>query len=341
MDERKVENKMITTGSEEAFYGIQRTWCVERIDLGELLNLPEGEERWGRKDPGKMVREYDFGKPREGMEPYKLNYVRINRWDFEKAVKDTLDTVMLSGDRNDILETVREKLCKDYVVSVMAMTFSRAGGYMNRVDIKMEKVGEELFKDDEITTDLKDITPYMSAEEYNVRVEIEQPDYRTSSSYYNGNKAVEYIVKKAIKDKYTYCVKNGKNIVPDDYIMDGESGIKAFQGSKRSKNKNNSIEKQMINKLKQEKIEYAFDTFCDVMKIMLGEGTDPHDWAQVFLAVDGRWNTARRMTTIKKQILNVPDNELIIMSEDEIKTRCKNYWKVTLNRAIKHIDEII
>ena len=336
-----VVDKMITKGKEEDYYGIQRTWCVGRLDLGKLLDLPEGAERWGRKEAGKITIDYDFGKPQPGDDPFKVNFNRINRWDFEEVIKQTLDTVMLSGDRNDIIETAKNKLRTDYTVSIHTTTYTKAGGYMNRIDIKLEKVGEETFKDDEITTDLKDIKPYMSSKEYNIRAEIEQPSYITNSKTYNGNAVIDYLVKKMLKEKYTYCTKNGKNIVPDNYILDGEAGIKAYQEEKRSKNKNNSIEKQMVKNLKREKIRFCMDTFSQVMKIMLGEGTDAHDYAQVYLAVDGRWNTSRRLTTVKKQILNVSDDELVMMSEDEIKNRCKNYWKVTLNRAIKHIDDIM
>lgn len=340
-NEKKVKDKMIVSGNENNYYGIERTFCVGRINLGELLDLPEGEERWGRREPGELVKDYDFGKPTNNDSKYVKNDTRINRWEFEDAVKDTLDKVMLSGDRNDLVKAVNDKLRLDYTVSVMVNLYSKAGTYINRVNVKLEKVGEELFKDDELTTDLEEITPYMSENEYDTRVNIGQPDHRTNTKTYNGNDAVEYLVKKTLKEKYTYCTKSGKNIVPDNYLSDGEAGIKAYQDEKRGKNKNNSIEKQMIRKIKQQKIQYAFDTFNNTMKIMLEEGTGPHDYTQVLLTVDGRWNTGRRMNTIKKQIVNVPDSELILMTEDEIKTRCKNYWKVTLNRAIKHIDEII
>ena len=342
-NENKVTNKMITKGKEEDYYGIQRTWCVGRLNIGKLLDLPEGEERWGRKEPGEMEIKYDFGKPcpNSNMDGYRIDSTRINRWDFEDAVTKTIDIVMLSGNRNDIVQTVSDKLRVDYTVSVMVTTYSKAGGYMNRVDVKLEKVGEETFKDNEITTDLKDITPYMSEQEFNVKANIEQPTYRTNTKYYNGNTAVEYLVKKILKEKYTYCTKSGKNIVPGKYLMDGEAGIKAYQNEKRSKNKNNSIEKQMVKNLKKEKTQFAFETFNITMKAMLGEGTDPRDWQQVFLAVDGRWNTGRRMKTIRTNILNMPEDKLIMLSEDEIKTRCKNYWKVQLQHAIDNINKII
>ena len=94
--------------------------------------------------------------------------------------------------------------------------------------------------------------------------------------------------------------------------------------------------------MKKEKISTAFETFCDVMKVMLGEaGNTPHDWTEVFLAVDGRWNTGRRMNVVKRHIINMTDDELIKLSDSEIKTRCKNYWKVQLQKAIKNIDEIM
>lgn len=339
MKEDKVVNKMIMRGKEDNYYGIERTFCLGRLDIGEMLDLPEGAEKWGRREPGVKVIDYDFGKPCPSDSGFKTNQARTNRWDFEDATKATIDKVMLSGTREDIATEVRKQLCEDYTMSVLYTSYSKAGGYMNRIEVKVEKKGEEKFKDDEITTDLKSIKPYLSEQEYNVRAEISQPDYRTSSKAYNGKAALDYMLKKMLKEKYTYCVKNGKNIVPDEYIKDGESGIMAFKNEKRSKNKNNSIEKQMVRKLKKEKINTAMESLYDVMKVMLGEGKDPIDYTQLFLSVDGRWNTGRKLNTIKKQILNITDNELIMLSDEEIKTRCKNFWKVSLNRAIKRIDE--
>lgn len=334
----KVENKMIIKGNENNYYGIERTFCVGRLNIGTLLDLPEGEERWGRREPGKLVIDYDFGKPYHTDSGYRINNVRLNRWDFEEIVKNIIDDVMISGTREDILQSVQNKLRTEYKVSVLFTTYTKAAGYMDRVGVKLSKVGEERFKDEDVTTNISDIVPYLSEEEFNVRAEIDQPDVRTNSKTYNGNKAVEYLVNKVIKDKYTYCTKSGKNIVPDEYIKDGEAGIKAYQADKRSKNKNNSIEKQMIKKLKQEKIDSASKIFYNTMNTMLGQG---RDWQQVFLTVDGMWNTSRKLKTIKTNIINVSDNELVMMSEDEIKTRCKNYWKNILNEAIDNIDQII
>lgn len=339
MKEDKVVNKMIVRGKEDNYFGIERTFCLGRLDIGEMLDLPEGAERWGRREPGVKVIDYDFGKPCPNDSNFKTNQSHTNRWDFEDAMKDTIDKVMLSGTREDIATAVRKQLCEDYTMSILYTAYSKAGGYMSRIEVKVEKKGEEKFKDDEITTDLKSIKPYLSDQEYNVRAEIDQPDYRTSSKTYNGNAALDYVLKKMLKEKYTYCVKNGKNIVPDEYIKNGESGIMAFKNEKRSKNKNNSIEKQMVRKLKKEKISTAMESLYDVMRVMLGEGKDPIDYTQLLLSVDGRWNTGRKLNTVKKQILNMTDNELVMLSDEEIKTRCKNFWKVALNRAIRRIDE--
>lgn len=330
----KVENKMITKGNEDSYYGVERIFCVGRLNIGRLLDLPEGAERWGRCEPGQLIMDYDFGKPCPNDSGFKTNNTRVNRWDFEEIVKHIIDDVMISGTRESILQSVQNKLRTEYTASVLVTTYSKAGGYMNRVDVKLSKVGEELFKDNEITTDLKEIAKYMSEQEYNIRAEIDQPDVRTNSKTYNGNKAVEYLVNKAIKEKYTYCTKAGKNIVPDEYIKDGEAGIKAYQAFKRSKNKNNSIEKQMIKKLKQQQKQKAFRKFCEAMDALEGSS---RSWDMVFLTIDGRWNTGRRAKTINNYILKVTDDELIKMTDEEIEKRCKSYWVAQLMEAQERV----
>lgn len=326
--------KIITDGHEDSYYGVCSTWCVGRLDLGTLLDLPEGEERWGRKEAGKMVVEYKFGKPLPADQKDRIYYVSINRWDFEEAIKNTVDNVMQSGNRGSIIEEVTKKLKEDYTISICIKSYTKAVSYINRAELRFEKKGEEKFSDEELTTDLSEIKPYLNTQEFDMSVEFEQPYYRTTSKTYNGHNAIKYLVEKILKEKYTYCTKMGKNIVPDKYIKDGEAGILAYQQEKRSKNKNNSIEKQLIKKLKTEKKQIAFGKFCKVMDALEGRNKD---WQQVFLTIDGRWNTSRRVKTIAQHIINVSEDELIKMSEEEIEKRCKSYWVALLMEAQERI----
>ena len=139
--------------------------------------------------------------------------------------------------------------------------------------------------------------------------------------------------------KYTYCVKMGKNIVPDDYIKLGKEGIERWRQEKSNGNKNNSIEKQMLKKIKYQKKQKAFDIFNDAIAAMTNE-KGSRNWELVLLSVDGRWNTARRLKTINKYILNVSDNELVTMSDEEIEKRCKSYWVAELTQAIERIKNL-
>lgn len=335
--------KFITKGSADDYYGITRSWCVGHMNLGTLLDLPHGEERWGRTYEGETQFQYDLKKDENGeYTNYKTEREHINRYDFEEAIRHSIEKVMTSGSREDIVKEVNKALREDYIIEMTVSTITKAGAYMDRFNTKLVKVGEEQFKEDEITTDLSEITPYVGLNDRNIKVELHQPYISTSQKQYNGNDAVKYLTNKIIKETFTYCTKKGKNIVPDEYLKNGLAGIQAYQADKRSKNKSNSIEKQLVKSMKKEKISTAFETFCEVMRVMLGEaGNTPHDWTEVFLAVDGRWNTGRRMNVVKRYIINMTDDELIKLSDSEIKTRCKNYWKVQLQKAIKNIDEIM
>jgi hypothetical protein len=248
-------------------------------------------------------------------------------------VKNVTEEVMESGTREDIASTVVKKIKEDYEIEVRFRTFTKGSDWMNHVASTLQK------KADTPIASVDNIKPYLSENEYDVNIYYEGISYYTAKNRYYGENAIKYIVNKILKENYTYCVKMGKNIVPDDYIKLGKEGIDRWRQEKSNGNKQNSIEKQMLKKIKYQKKQNAFTTFNDVIAAMLNEKGSRH-WDMVFLSLDGRWNTGRRLKTINKYILNVSDNELVTMSEEEIEKRCKSYWVAELTQAIERIKNL-
>ena len=312
------------------YYGIMREWCVAKITGDTMLGTTE---RVNTYDKEAFLFDLDFGKPRQENIQRSQEQISIGRFDLQEAILNLLDDVMESGSRNVIADECVERFKKEYELKVKYASYEKGGDWVSRTSCSLQKKETET----PVAT-VENIKPYLSENEFDVKVYWSGMAFFTTQKSYYGENAIKYLVNKLLKERYTYCTKMGKNIVPDDYIKLGKEGIERWKQEKRNKNKNNSIEKQTIKKIKAEKKNNAFIYFNDVIKEMLNEN-GKHEWDKVFLAVDGRWNNGRRMNTVKKYILNMTDDELITISDEEIKNRCKEYWKKELKEAIKRIEE--
>lgn len=313
------------------YYGIEREWCVAKITGDTMLGTTE---RVNTYDKEAFLFDLDFGKPRQENAQRSQEHISIHRLDFQEAISNLLDDIMESGSRNVIADECVERFKKEYELKVKYISYEKGGDWISHISGSLQKKETET----PIAT-AKDIKPYLSENEFDVKVYWSGMAFFTTQKSYYGENAIKYLVDKLLKEKYTYCTKMGKNIVPDDYIKLGKEGIERWKQEKRNKNKNNSIEKQTIRKIKTKKKNDAFVYFNDVIREMLNE-SGKHEWDKVFLSVDGRWNTGRRLNTVKKNILNMTDDELITVSDEEIKNRCKEYWKKELKEAIRRIEEL-
>ena len=318
----------VTDNNPNSYYGVTREFGVGEISINEFLGGSEDRE------DNRTVIALDFGKPyTERGGTIKSEYLGYSQFDVKEMIHNVVVDTMKSGSREDIVEEVIKRMNEDYICEITFRTYGKASGWNSHLNMSLVK--KENRKYDEIAT-AEDIKPYLSEEEYDTEGTINNYAYYTNMNRYFGKKAVAYLVNKILKEEYRYCVKMGKNIIPDSYLVDGEAGIEAWKNLKSSKNKNNSIEKQMMKKLKFEKKQRAFVRFNDVIHAMLNEGVN-RDWSLVFLMVDGRWATARRVKTINKFILNMSDDELLKLTDEEIDKRCKDYWVSELQQAVYRI----
>lgn len=316
---------------ETSFYGVEREWCVGKITGDTMVGTTERRDAYGDDT---LVFKLDFGKQRADMKHRGDERIGVHRFDFQEVISHLVDDVMESGVRGIIEDECIEKFKKDYEIVVRYRSYERGSDWMGHVSCDLKKKDATI----PIAT-MSNIKPYIADNEYDVYVYWEGVSYFTTQKNYYGENALRYMVSKFLKERYTYCTKMGRNIVPDDYIKLGKEGIERWRREKMNSNKNNSIEKQTIKKIKTEKKTNAFMYFNDVIRAMLNE-RGQHDWGTAFLSVDGRWSSSRRVKTINKGVLNVTDNELITMSDEEIRNRCKEYWKKELQEAIERIEEL-
>lgn len=331
-ENKELKDKMLLE-KDTSYYGIEREWCVAKV-TGDRLLGPSERDRYGSTyDEENLLMKMDFGKPRIETPRRSNEHVGIHSYDIQKMVEETTNAVMESGTREDIVSAVIKKVKEDYELEVKFRAYTKGSDYMNHTGCELQKK-----KETPIATE-NNIKPYLSENEYDVNIYYEGISYYTAKNRYYGENAIKYLVNKILKEKYTYCVKMGKNIVSDEYINLGKEGIERWRQEKSNGNKQNSIEKQTLKKIKHQKKQNAFMTFNDVISAMLNE-KGSRNWDLAFLSVDGRWNTGRRVKTINKYVLNVSDNELVTMSDEEIEKRCKSYWVAELTQAIERIKNL-
>ena len=150
-------------------------------------------------------------------------------------------------------------------------------------------------------------------------------------------KDIPKIVKRVVNKNLTYCLKNGKNIVPDEYLDKGKSGIEEWRTLKSSQNKNNSMEKRIIKEALREKKNYMIACIETAMRNIVDVNTS---WEVPALSIDGRWN-AGKVKKLSTQLFKDKSNQQIIeMSEEDVLAIVKEYWKKLLNDAYKEVSKI-
>lgn len=145
------------------------------------------------------------------------------------------------------------------------------------------------------------------------------------------------ILKRVINKNLTYCLKGGKNIVPDEYLDKGQVGIEEWRTLKRSQNKNNSMEKQMLREELKSRKDYMVASIETATREIANTN---QSWAIPALDIEGRWN-AGKVKKLSTQLFNgKTDAQIMEMSNEEILNTAKEYWKKILMDAYNNVCKI-
>lgn len=166
---------------------------------------------------------------------------------------------------------------------------------------------------------------------YVENVKVQVYDYRLSRL----EETIPKIIKKTIKHNLTYCLKNGVNIVPDEYLDRGKAGINEWRELKSSSNKNNSMEKRLLKQVLRDRKEFAFDCVHTITRtIASGSGS----WTVPKLEVDGRYNKTRTMKLVNELLKDKNKQEIMELDNETILSMVKEYWKTMLMEAYQAVD---
>ena len=266
-------------------------------------------------------------------------------WDMklEDMVKDKITNSVLNKYKNSIqTKTLNDIL--DTEVRFLAKIELKDKDRINVVPY--EEIGDEREAKYEYSDDTKEfeelakkaikVASY-SGDGETIYLEKVSADIYTHS-FNDLTKTITKAINKYIRNNLTYCLKNGKLIVPDEYIDKGEAGIEEWRQIKSANNKNNSIEKKMLKDIVRDKKVFAHDCIYKAMDVAMS--TDTVDWTIPKLTIDGRWNR-QKISKLVTKVLGTKDKQKIIeMSKQEIMNRSKAYWKQQLMNAYNNLDKM-
>lgn len=308
-------------------------WTPERlyhknIDLGEISEEQKTLQRnssWRSKE--------DFN-------------IRLNNNDMWEYLQKVIEEEIFNNNlREKIPDVIFDKIMNTKIVA----TIGFHGRDNGRVDLNLDTNIGEVYNDDyrvyvnnmrEFEDKLKTVRrePFYSNGDKESLVMLEEFNVGVyPNEFSDASDNIKRLIKKYIKNDLVYCVKKDKLIVPEEYISKGKKGINEWQETKRSGNKNNSIEKKMLKDLYREKKRTAHRILY-LTTVQIVRSASPYRWDIPNLQIDGLYNSSR-IDKLALEILGIKNrNDMLNVTEEDMKKKFKEYWKEEMKKACDRLD---
>jgi hypothetical protein len=326
-----------------------KAYVLAEPTIRELQEKADGKERYDRQEilTHEVKRKEEFSDEQKRIQAADRWYsVRtcdlcVRESNLNEMVSKTMYARVLSGEKDGIVNNVMNDIL-DSKIYVTIRTEDAHGCKHEDIEILYgdgDKAKFELSYDmesmDKELAEVKHQGFNAKPDEYVYLEEVSAQFYP-----YAFNKISDHImklIKRLLRDEFTYCFKSGKLIVPDEYINKGKQGIDEWRELKGSNNKSNNMEKRLLKQAFHDKKEHAYKSMAYIMNEI---STGRVDWTLPFLHVDGRWNRSR-MDKLITQVANTKDKNRFLETPDEdINKKFKEYWKTILMNACNAIDEL-
>lgn len=328
-----------------------KVYIVCKKTLKELEQLAKGSNGWRTTFYIHTINRGDLSdeqlKVQQRNNWYSKEDYEVRLWNgkIEEIIKKSMHNKIISGEK----ENIKQKMLDE----IMNMEIRCTGRFFSednntRLQLSAE-MGEEdrndncIYIDDAKEFEYKTIdcgrrtsfSPDLGV------VLLEEVSFEIhTNSFSNLTEKVDKMINKVIRNDYTYCIKNGNVIIPDEYISKGEKGIEEWRDIKKSKNKNNSIEKKLLRDVVKDKKNYAYDCVYIAMDKILYKTNNNYDWTIPRLVIDGKYNK-QRTAKLAMKILGTKDKQKIIdMPKETILENAKKYWKEILMDAYNNVDKM-
>ena len=303
---------------------------------------------------------YTYDVAHAGLSVEQLTYQAEKSWDttvsntlrwVEDKMYDTIGRFMYEEIANGVKENLQGKVKEDVLKSKIKTVLTiedRAGGFHDvYIDFVYEdgtEPTEDLIYDEaKMAEDIKQVKrrqySYSKAQEDRfVYVEKVQASIYTYT-WRDAKTHIDKLIKRFVRDNLTYCIKQNKIIVPEEYLAKGKAGIEEWRGLKASKNKNNNMEKRMLREMIRDK---KISNLSQMRRLLWNfpNGLDINDWSIPHLSVYGNGNKAMAHKLMCQILGEKTDQELLNMTEEDVDKAYKEYWKGVLRKAIEKIDGV-
>lgn len=279
------------------------------------------------------------------------NAIRFNQDALYDNAREIVYEELKNGTRENISAKLKQRLMDTHVRAVIEMYDRPEGQVGASCEIEYGKKNEnDTYIEDEKAMDeaLKKVRVKVynwqrNDDDTNTYVMVEKVEVSIYTyAYQSASDDIDRIVKRFIREEFTYCLKNDNVIVPEEYIEKGEAGIKEWRELKASKNKNNNMEKRMLRDMVRKKKDKNISQMKRLMWRFPRGQEDPNnvDWSIPYLNLYGSGNTAMAKKLVTQILGEQTDAELLNMTEEEVDKKFKEYWKEALRRAIEQIDNV-
>ena len=305
---------------------------------------------------------YTYDVKHEGLSVEQLTYQAEKSWDttvsnamrwMDEKMYDIIGRFMYEEIANGVKENLQGKVKEDVLKSKIKTVLTiedRAGGFHDiYIDFVYEDGAEPtedlIYDEAKMAEDIKQVKrrqySYSKAQEdrfvyvEKVKASIYAYTWRDAKTH------IDKLIKRFVRDNLTYCIKQNKIIVPEEYLAKGKEGIEEWRELKASKNKNNNMEKRMLRSMiREKKISNLEQMRTLVWRFPKGVEKDEYDWNVPNLSIYGNGNKTMCHRLMTKILGKKTDQELLNMTKEDVEKVYKEYWKGVLKKAIEQIDGV-
>lgn len=336
----------------EQFVKSTEKYVLHENTIQELIDVAKSTNMWDAEIYTKDIKHEDISDEQRQIQYAKSwdtdisNTLRTNESAVYKTIEESVYNEIRGGLREGLKAKLKQNVLNSKITAVLTIE-DRPDGYNNayiEYVYDVEKGDEEYIKDED---KLEEAVKKVKKKQYSYH-EGEEEKYtlieRVTSRMYAYNwrdmeSKIDSLIKKVIREKLSYCIKQDKIIVPEDYLEKGRDGIEEWRGIKASKNKNNNMEKRMLRGMIRDK---KISNLSQMRRLLWNfpNGLDKNDWTIPRLSVYGNGNKAMAHKLMCQILGEKTDQELLNMTEEDVDKAYKEYWKGVLRKAIEKIDGV-
>lgn len=335
---------------------IKEHYVVVTKTIKELKDMPDVDYQGVNiynydNDISKLTTEEKLKQAQYTWNVKRIGRVRLYDENIKDIISGVIENVALSKYRGDFYEKALEEVYNTDVYVCVDLNYKQRDDGEIEGDIYADSIYTKYTLEDKYSHE-KAVLTYDKVNELEdklnkLKIGVGYGDSRTEvklqeikinfDSYSQSNlKDIPKKLARIIKTNLTYCLKDGKNIVPDEYLDKGKVGIEEWQSTKRSANKNNSMEKRLVRDCIRQK-KQLLDKYLNGAMLQISMN---QDWTIPALAVNGRFNQGCMRKLVTQLLKGKSEQQLFEIEDEAMLEMAKNYWKKKLQEAIKRIDSL-